>query len=222
MVSLGEVQARVAARYERLRMPSWPDPHPWTASPRGDQYSRVTEPERYRIVHARARVWAEMLGAVPGVEAETLPPAALGDRFQRGVRLISSTPGTLPLLLLEQDVRLPEHDASLAVLHISIVRPDVAVAMLPDCGCDACDMGSADLLRAIDETISHIVGGPFVALRGKGWQAQWHPTGGSVGGAGRVADDAQAILELCRRLAAGEGVRLPQGTDAFVGRPWLR
>lgn len=222
---LGELQAHVAASYDRLGMPSWPNPHPGMASPREEEYSRVTEPERYRIVHARAREWANRLGDVPGVAVETLPPAPLDEeghlgRFDRGVRLTSPRPGTLPLLLLERDVRWPGLEASLAVVHISVVQPEVALAMLPDCGCDACDWGSADLLRAIDEAIGHVVGGPFVAVRGKRWQAQWYPDGGASGGTGRYPDFAQ-VMELCRRLAGGNDVRLPKGAQAFVGRAWL-
>ena len=117
-------------------------------------------------------------------------------------------------------MRLPGREASLAVLHISVVQPEIALEMLPDCGCDACDWGSDDLLRAIDQTIGHVVGGPLVALRGKGWHAQWHPNGGSSGGTGRGPDHAQ-VMRLCRRLAGGADVRLPRGAEAFVGRPWL-
>jgi hypothetical protein len=225
MVPWSELQAQVAVRYNNLGLPSWPNPHEGMASAREEEYSRVTEPERYGVVHARARVWVDRLGDVPGVEVETLAPASLDDegrlgRFDRGVRLTSSRPGTLPLLLLERDVRLSGLEASLAVLHISVVRPEIALEMLPDCGCDACDWGSDDLLRAIDQTIGNVIGGPFVVLRGKGWHAQWHPDGGSSGGAGQGPDHAQ-MMELCRRLAGGEDVRLPNGAEAFVGRPWL-
>lgn len=225
MVSLEELQAQVVEGYGRLGMPSWPDPHPGMALPREEEYSRVTEPERYRIVHTRARLWADKLVGVPGVKAEALAPAPLDEEghlglFDRGVRLTSVRPSTLPLLLLERDARLPGGDKTLAVLHVSVFAPAFALEMLPDCGCDACDGGSADLLRAIDETIGHVVGGPFVLLRGKGWNAQWHPEGGSSGGTRRGVNHAQA-MELCRRLAVGEGVRLPRGVAAFVGRSWL-
>lgn len=225
MVRLAELQAQVAASYDRLGLPSWPNPHPGMTRPREEEYSRVTKPERYRIVHARARVWATALGDVPGVEVETLEPAPLDDeghlgRYDRGVRIASPLPDRLPLLLLERDLRWPGPVASPAALHISVVRPQIALGMLPDCGCDACDWGSADLLHAIDETIGPVVGGPFVALRGKGWHAQWHPDGGSSNGTGRSPDHAQ-LMELCRRLARGEDVRLPKGAEAFVGRPWL-
>lgn len=225
MAGLDELRAQVVANYEGLDLPSWPDPHPGRASPREEEYSRVTDPGRYRIVPARARVWAERLDDVPGVEVEALAPAPLDDegqlgRFDRGVRVSSSRPGTLPLLLLERDVQRPGAEASLTVLHVSVVRPQVTVAMQPDCGCDACDTGADDLLDAIDQAIGNVIGGPFVALRGKGWHAQWHPDGGSSGGRPRGPDHAQMMLR-CRRLAAGEDVRLPRGTEAFVGRSWF-
>jgi hypothetical protein len=225
MVSPGELQEQVATSYRGLGLPSWPDPHPGRTSPREEEYSRVTDPERYRIVHARARTWADRLGDLPGVDVEMLAPAALDDaghlgRFDRGVRLTSPRPGTLPLLLLEHDAPLPGRDATLAMLQVSVVRPEVALETWPDCGCDACDSGSADLLGAVDQTIGRVVGGPFVVLRGKGWQAQWSPHGGSSGGSGRGPRHAD-VMELCRRLAGGEDVRLPRGTEAFLGRPWV-
>jgi hypothetical protein len=225
MASLGELQEQVATSCRGLGLPSWPDPHPGRASPRDEEYSRVTDPERYRLVHARARVWADRLGDLPGVGVETLAPAALDDagqlgRFDRGVRLTSPRPGTLPLLLLEHDAPLPGRDATLAMLRISVVRPEIELETWPDCGCDACDSGSADLLRAVDRTVGRVVGAPFVVLRREGWQAQWSPDGGSAGGSGRGPRFADA-MELCRRLAGGEDVRLPRGTEAFVGHPWL-
>jgi hypothetical protein len=225
MATVGELQAQVAASYDRLGMPAWPNPHPGMARPSEEEYSRLTEPERYRIVHARARVWADRLADLPGVDVETLAPAPLDDtghlgRFDRGVRLTSPRPDTLPLLLLERDVRWPGVEASLAVLHVSVARPQVAVERLPDCGCDACDYGSDDLLQAIDLTIGNVVGGPFVALRGNDWHAWWHPDGGSSGGTRRGLDHVR-LMGLCRRLAAGEHVRLPKSTVALVGRPWV-
>jgi hypothetical protein len=225
VVSLDELRARVAASYDRLGMPSWPNPHPGKASPTEEEYSRVTDAGRYRIVHARARMWAGRLGKLSGVQVEVLAPAPLDaegrlGRFDRGVRVTSSRPGTLPLLLLERDTPLLDQETSLAVLHASVVRPEVVTATLPNCGCDACDWGSDDLLDAVDQAIGNLVGGPFVALRRKGWYGQWHPGGGSSCGTRRNLDHAR-MMELCRRLASGEKVRLPRDTEALVGRPWF-
>lgn len=225
VVVLGELAARVAASYGKLAMPTWPNPHPGMTPAREEEYSRVTDPERYGIVHARARAWSAHLGELPGVRVETLAPAPLDaegrmGRFDRGVRLASPRPGTLPLLLLERDAPVPDHAAPLAVLHVSVARPEVAVTMQPYCGCDACDTGSDDLLDAVDQAIGSVVGGPYVALRGAGWHAQWHSEGGSSGGDERAVDH-NGVMELCRRLAAGQDVRLPEGTEAYVGRGWL-
>lgn len=222
VVTVDELQDQMAKRYAALDLPAWPDPHP-DRSPRDEEYSRLTDPERYRIVHARARVWTELLGELPDVEVETLAPGPLADRrdgFDRGVRITSSRPGTLPLCLLERDVT--SDGASLAVLHLAVVRPQMELGEAqPDCGCDACDSGSDDLLSAIDESVVHVVGGPFVVLRGDGWHAEWHPEGGSATGHRGGFDDFRELMDRCRRLADGQDVRLPKHTEAFVGRSWL-
>lgn len=116
MGSVADLQASVAAAYNLLEMPSWPDPHPEMTSPLADEYSRVTQPERYRIVQARARAWSHALRAMPGVEAETLAPAPLDTEghlghFDRGVRLTSPRLGSLALLLLERDADVHQWDA---------------------------------------------------------------------------------------------------------------
>ncbi|MCP3803500.1 DUF6226 family protein [Allokutzneria sp. A3M-2-11 16] len=203
MVTSTEVRARVTASFD---LPSWPNPHADGAPARDEEYTRVTNPERYEIVHARARLWAEHLGELPGVSVED------------GVRITSSRPGALSLFLLTDNVPVTDaEDATLAVLRVAVARPDLVITTLPDCGCDACDWGSADLLDAIDEAIVSVIGGPFVVVRGPGWQAQWYPGGGVSGG----GTDHAVAIDLCRRLAAGEDVRLPDGAEAFVGRPWF-
>lgn len=223
---MSELQARVDSRYEQLLLPGWPDPHPGMTSPKDEEYSRVTDPGRYSIVHARARTWATVLeDADLGVRSETLAPApaagVLANSFDRGVRLVPRQSGALPLLLLERDVPTQPDQAPLAVLGIAVARPEVVVERQPDCGCDACDSGSGDLLEAVDATIRHVVGGPFVVLRGNRWHAQWHPDGGSAGSDGGRALNYRALMDLCQRLAEGERVRLPKDAEALVGRAWL-
>jgi len=224
VVTASDLQAQVASRFELLDLPSWINPHPNMASPRTEEYSRVTDPERLRVVHSRARVWAEVLEDVLGAHSETLPSGSIAPddhaEFDRGIRLTPRQPGALPLLLLERGVPTLSGDVTSAVLDVGAGDLGILVASLPDCGCDACDSGSSDLLDAVDSTIRHVIGGPFVVLRGKKWRAQWHPGGGTASSEGRGPDFTK-VMDLCRRLADGETVRLPRHTKALVGRSWL-
>ncbi len=216
--TVGALKGQVASRFERLGLPTWPDPHSGPARPREEEYSRVTDPGRYGIVHARARLWAEVLEAALG--AKSVPLAPDGRPFARGVRITPPTAGALPLLLLERDAPTGPGEAPLAVLEIAVARPEVVIETQPDCGCDACDSGSGQLIEAIDSTIGQVVGGPFVVLRGKKWSARWHPDGSGASSQGRAPEFA-TVMDWCRRLAEGEAVRLPRGTEAFVGGSWL-
>ena len=67
MTTLPRLRAEVARRYAALDLPVWPARHPDGAPPREEEYSRVTDPQRYRIAAARARVWAEVLSEVGAV-----------------------------------------------------------------------------------------------------------------------------------------------------------
>jgi hypothetical protein len=225
MWTVADLQAAVEAGYSSLQLSSWADPHPGRTPPVEGEYSCLTCPERYRIVQARGRVWRRALRTMPGVQAEPLAPAPLDadgrlGTFDRGTRLTSRRPGSLALLLLERDAPVREGGGVLPVLQVSVVRPEIPVLTVPDCGCDACDSGSQDLLDAIDDAILRIVGGTSVVLCGRGWQAQWWPAGGSSH-AGRRAPGHDQLMQWCRRLASGQHVRLPRGTEAYIGRTWL-
>ena len=225
---MDDLKADVDARFDLLGLPSWADPHAGRPdrSPAEEEYSRLTDPGRHAVVHERARVWAQVLSERAGARVDRLPPEParrVDDEvvgFDRGVRVASPLPGTMPLLLLERDVPVGS-DEVLPVLAVAVVRPEVLLAQWPDCGCDACDSGSADLLEALDRSVREIVGGPCVVLRGRGWGAQWVPDGGSAYSRGHTRDDFRALMEVCRHLAAGEDVALPDGATAFVGRAWL-
>lgn len=219
------MQSRVERESARRGLRSWPSPRPPLESPGEQEYSRVSKPSRYAIVHLRARLWAEALAEVPGVSAASPAPGLLDDerqwgRFDRAVTIRSARDGTLALLLLERDVPVEGQEDTLAVLHIAVDVPQASVAVLPDCGCDACDSGSQDLLEAVDDAIRRVVGGPFVFLLGRQWQAYWHPDGGGSAGAGRGPDHGQ-VMHWCQRLAAGDRPRLPKDVRAFVGRSWF-
>lgn len=147
MVHIDEVRAQVTAGYARLGLPSWPDPHSGMMSPGTEEYSRATSPERYRVVEARASAWADALGACPGVEVEPMALDALGGAgpgdVTSGLRLRSTRPHTLPLLLLIRQVPPDGAAGPLVVLRICADGASVVLAGVPECGCDACDSGSA-------------------------------------------------------------------------------
>lgn len=217
------LRARVADAYDRLGLPSWPPPRPEGVEPRDEEYSRVSDLHKYRVVHGRAHAWTEVLGALPGVVVERLGPVTAERRaFTRGVRIASPVPGTLPVVLLEQDAGPTEHGDGVDSLHVAV--QDTAHLLdygHPDCGCDACDFGSAGLLEAIDDDVLSIVTGPFVLLVGKGWKATWYPDGGSMEGDTRAPSDFSAVMRACRTLADGGAPRLPRSSTALVGRSWL-
>jgi hypothetical protein len=222
MTTVSELQGRVASSYEGLDLPTWPDPHAGMRSPQDEEYSPLTDPGRYRIVHARARVWAAVLEDALGARSEVLEPvhtvAAGSEPFDRGIRLVPRHPDALPLLLLERDVPTQPDQGIVAVLTIAVARPDIVVETQPDCGCDACDSGSGDLLEAVDAAIRHVVGGPFVVLRGKKWHAEWHPEGGSAGSNGR-RPDFRLLMDWCRRLAEGETSTYPGTLKLSLAAP---
>ncbi|MEL7978021.1 DUF6226 family protein [Isoptericola sp. F-RaC21] len=217
------LRARVADAYDRLGLPSWPPPRAEGDEPRDEEYSRVSDLHKYRVVHGRARAWTAVLGVLPGVVVEDLgPTTSERRRYARGVRIVSPVPGTLPLVLLEQDAGHTEHGETTDALQIAVRSPDHRIGYgVPDCGCDACDWGSAGLLDEIDDDILHVVAGPFVLLEGTDWTAAWHPDGGSMEGGARQPWSFEAAMRACRVLADGGDPRLPRSCTALVGRSWL-
>ncbi|RUQ45316.1 hypothetical protein D8M15_03670 [Micrococcus sp. HSID17228] len=79
MTTLPRLRTEVARRYAALDLPTWPAPHPDGAPPREEEYSRVTDPQRYRIAGARALVWAEVLAEAGAAVVDGPDPARHGD-----------------------------------------------------------------------------------------------------------------------------------------------
>lgn len=131
-VLLPDVEARFARRDPDLRL--WDDPHP-DRDPDEAEYSRCLDPGKYRIIAVRVRAWADALAAAGHASLEEE----------------SSLLRIVPVVVGEPSVeaRFDGFDG----VEDNMVTLGVAGAdgeLMPDCGCDACDSGSADLLEQVD------------------------------------------------------------------------
>jgi hypothetical protein len=194
---------------------AWPDPHP-DGGPEDDaEYSRVTEPERYRIVGARAGSWIEALVALGLARSEPQPDGV--------VRLVPVADGALPL---EVGVRAALEDVPGTGVDLRVGDPAAVVASRPHCGCDACDDGSARLLEEIDDAFTGILGGGFVlvedaapepgdAVPESDDRVRIVATANGWSSSGSLPDPAAVVA------AARRGERRP-GARTLVGAAWWR
>ncbi|MCK6110114.1 DUF6226 family protein [Micrococcus luteus] len=184
---------------------------------------------------ARAGGWAEVLaeaGAavvpdpVRGIPLDEAGRADLAVPVDRALRVAppAGVDGALPWWLLETDVPQDDDGGVLPVIRVAVSAPGQVHAVLPDCGCDACDPGSDELLEAVDQAVVRAVGAG-VSLRGRhglrrrDWHVHWRADGTAEGqGPGWPFE---ALTDACRDLAAGGRPRLPRGTEATVRAGWF-
>jgi len=141
----------------------WPDPHP-DRRPREEEYSRLSDPAKWRIVGARAEAWLLALhaGGLAEVERnapirwEVAPPTVVS----HADRLVPHVVDGLPLIVARSQLG-PVDDAGVT---LGVGDPAVVIRWIPDCGCDACDSGSQDVLDELDEAILGVVSGAFRRL----------------------------------------------------------
>ncbi|WP_298993266.1 DUF6226 family protein [uncultured Pseudokineococcus sp.] len=182
----------------------WADPHP-DRQVDDDEYSRVSDPGKYRIVTVRTAAWVTALTETGLATAEPIPaprapwrapPSSLADQAH-ATWLHPVRTGAVPLLLCLNKVGTPEHD----YLLVGAGDPAVEVDLVPDRGCDACDSGSAGLLEELDQHVLDVVAGDLVHItlpsgtvcgRGNGWSAQWPQ------GSARSREDVEVLLEEAR------------------------
>ncbi|MEV1023277.1 DUF6226 family protein [Streptomyces sp. NPDC050264] len=145
--------------------PPWPDPHA-DAEVRDEEYSRCLRPEKYRILAARAEAWTQALCGLGLAAAEpAADPAALWRRAPEAgvgsaVRLRPVRADAVPLVFgLSAIDEVPR-----TLLVVAAGEPATTLGVLPDCGCDACDDGSANLLEVVDELVAAVVTGTFVHI----------------------------------------------------------
>ena len=142
---------------------TWPDPHP-DRSPHDDEYSRLIDPYKWRIVGARAEAWLAALAGAGLAEIEldaeiawNAPPHTIVSRADRAVPRVA---GAIPLVVARS--RLGAVDD--AGVTLGVGDPAVPLAVIPDCGCDACDSGSRDALDELDGYVSSVVSGTYRRL----------------------------------------------------------
>ena len=180
--------------------PSWPDPHLGPdgemLDPREEEYSRCLDPGKYRILAARAEAWAQVLAARGWAEREEV---ADGDALpwliapqaptHRATVLRPDRAGAQTLLLVctapegeTGSSDLEQDEALLPGIVVGLGDPALAAETLPDCGCDACDSGSRDLLEQLDQSVLSIIDGSYeveVSPRGRRERSSFGASAGS-------------------------------------------
>ncbi len=195
--------------------PGWPDPHPNGAAPLEEEYSRCLDPGKFRILETRMAAWVLTLTArglvtVTEATAETWFDAQPdGAPLGRVQHLVPSRPGGLTLLSARTIIDGAPFGLKLGV--VSHGQGPALLQSLPDCGCDACDHGSADVLACLDGWVLTVARGGVIHARGPrgtmtrtidGWQGQ-------APGRGQLDDrwlDADAVV--------------PDGVQRWIGEPW--
>ena len=144
-------------------LPGWPDPHP-DRIPLDEEYSRVTNPQRWEILAARAEAWFKALSDA-GM-AETEPEADVvwqePPRFPaaRTIRAVPRAPCAIPLVVAMTGFEEVEWPA----VAVGAGDPAAVLEVIPDCACDACDTGSQDALDELDEYMLSVVTGAYRKL----------------------------------------------------------
>lgn len=191
--------------------PGWPDPHP-DRNPLEEEYSRVSDAGKYRILDSRVDAWAHVLAESGGAAAvdvpaerwiaECRPPV----QHLRVRRIEPVSPNGLRLLLATTLV-----DGRPFGLDIGIGRADerpVLLTPVPDCGCDACDSGSADLLSELDGWVLTVArGGVVHARRGEHFATR------TVHGWSTANSGDPSWLD--------EATPVPDGVERWVGTSWV-
>jgi hypothetical protein len=194
--------------------PGWADPHPGREGVRDEEYSRCPHPEKYRIIGARLAAWVQAVSRLGLAHADELPS---GEELwsepprQTLARTLLLTPvrqGSLPLVasFLAWE-RLDD-----AVVLLGAGSPAVEIELIPDCGCDACDSGSDDLLAWLDRCVLDVLSGAFVQVTAPGrGTVKGGEDGWSASGQFRAVD----VPELLAQARAGESP-----WPVVQGQPW--
>lgn len=147
----------------------WDDPHPPPDRlVTDDEYARVTDPAKWHIVGARVDAWLDVLAAEGLASVERSAPVEWEEPSDpivtRADVVRPAVAGGLVLVVGRSRID-PVDDAGIV---LAVGLPAVSLERIPDCGCDACDSGSADVLHQVDVWIGGIVRGELRHLRRPG------------------------------------------------------
>lgn len=167
-MELEALTTAVGAAFERTAdgLEQWEDPHPPPDRIVADEeYSRVTNAAKWRIVGARADAWIDALGELGLATVERdVDPRWAEPPSPAVTRTDIVTPTVVGGLLLVV-ARSCVEDVIDAGVTLGVGDPAVPIAFIPDCGCDACDSGSQDVIDLLDSYMRPVVSGEFRFLR---------------------------------------------------------
>jgi hypothetical protein len=178
--------------------------------PLEEEYSRLLDPGKWRIVGARADAWLIALVDTGLAVVERNASVRWRDKprsvISRTDRVVPVASGALPLVVARS--RLGDVDDA----GVTLGRGDPAVCIdwFPDCGCDACDSGSQNELDYLDQHMGVIVSGAFRPLSGGNrtitvfGEHEWQASGSFNRG------EVESII-----------AEPPRRWDELAGAPWL-
>ncbi len=205
---VGAVDQAFAMRDPALA--TWPDPQAGGRESLPEEYSRITDAAKWRILGARVDAWVRVLldrqlAAVHPIDLREITWAPLLPRLTSAVRVVPVAAGALPLIV----ARNASGDVPDAGIALGLGDPAECVGWFPHCGCDACDNGSEPVLDTLDEHLLAIVGGRYRRLtRGDRVIVDLAPTGWRASGEYDVGEVKRILAD-------------PSGWGIFHGAPWL-
>lgn len=188
VMNLGVIRSTVDAEFRvtGAQTPPWPDPHLGRDEPGEDEYSRVSDPMKYRIIGTRIEAW---LRALTALRLATVTTADDTGGVWRAGKPDSGTitktrwvqplrTDALALLVCTSGFEgLPDNGVLLGA-----GTPAVEKTLLPDCGCDACDSGSSELIEELDDHILDVITGAFTHVMAPKGTVQGERDGWSASG----------------------------------------
>ncbi len=186
----------------------WPDPH-LDRSPRNEEYSRLTNPGKWRIIGARADAWLIAIADLGLAEVERGAPVRWrrepGPMITGTDLIVPFAKGALTLVVARSQLATIAD----AGILLGVGDPVGCVTWVPGCGCDACDSGSQNELDELDAHILGVVSGAFRRLSAGNREITVIGEGGWSASNLSGRDEVDTILDD------------PKGWDEISGASWL-